>query len=199
MLQSVEELRCDAVADRLEALVDGDLEQGEEALMRRHLDRCAACRDDLRAAVEVRDALRAMPVFVPARSVCRPLLAAAASSGGSVRRFAAVSARRNFGLAAAAAAAVLTIALLSRHASPPAVHDSSGSAARAAAEAKYAVALLADVGRIAEQRLEQQLVDSQSLAKTVRGVSVPLRWLRRAQTVGLKTRSDDRADHPGGA
>lgn len=198
MLQSVEELCCQAVSDRLEALVDGDLDPGAEVLVRRHLERCDDCRREWQRALDIRDALRAMPVFEPPRSVCAPLLAETegSSSSGAGR---VVATRRKLWLATvAAAAAVLIVALVPRHTTRPARYEASGSAVQAAAEAKFAVALVADVGRLGRQRLEQQLLESGSLATTVRGVSLPLRWLTRSEDAGFDSTADVRTKQPGG-
>ena len=52
------ELQCTWVRERIDPWLDGDLGGGDESLIRRHLDDCAACREELRLARDLRRALR---------------------------------------------------------------------------------------------------------------------------------------------
>jgi len=52
------ELSCTAIRDRIDPWLDGDLDARTEAGVRRHLDDCAACREELRLAQSLRQALR---------------------------------------------------------------------------------------------------------------------------------------------
>jgi anti-sigma factor RsiW len=55
------DLRVGHPDDELSALLDGELDADAEAAVRRHLDRCEACRRELDDVAAVRGALRAMP------------------------------------------------------------------------------------------------------------------------------------------
>ncbi len=52
------ELPCASVRDRIDPWLDGDLDPRDEIRVRRHLDDCAACREELRLARNLRQALR---------------------------------------------------------------------------------------------------------------------------------------------
>lgn len=52
------ELSCASVRDRIDPWLDGDLDGRNEALVRVHLDDCAACREELRLARKLRHALK---------------------------------------------------------------------------------------------------------------------------------------------
>ena len=57
------DLNCTTVRDRIDAFVDGELEPGERSALETHCTHCESCARELRVAVDIRDALRALPVL----------------------------------------------------------------------------------------------------------------------------------------
>ena len=58
-------MNCSDAAERITALVDGELPPAERAEVERHLEGCAACRDARSAEEAVAARLRAVPRPVP--------------------------------------------------------------------------------------------------------------------------------------
>ena len=63
MSQRVDLERCAEFRDRLDAWIDGDLDETQAAAMRAHVDGCESCRRERQLAEEVVAELRAMPEF----------------------------------------------------------------------------------------------------------------------------------------
>ncbi|MBD3337031.1 MAG: hypothetical protein GF355_16070 [Candidatus Eisenbacteria bacterium] len=51
-------MECDALRERLQAYVDGELESAEAGTIRRHLEACPSCRRERAALLEMRSAAR---------------------------------------------------------------------------------------------------------------------------------------------
>ena len=63
------DFNCTTIRDRIDAFVDGELEPGERRALETHCAHCESCARELRAAVDIRDALRALPVLTVPRRV----------------------------------------------------------------------------------------------------------------------------------
>jgi len=62
MIGSFSPRGCDLARAQVSALLDGELSELEEAVLRLHLDGCAACRTFHAGAVSIRGSLRAAPL-----------------------------------------------------------------------------------------------------------------------------------------
>lgn len=179
MSQRAEHRDCCAVRDRLDAVLDGELDPRETGRLLRHLEACAPCSAELRRAEELREELRAMPVFHVPDRVARAVAAATAMPDG-VRPDSRTSARRWMPVAAAVAAAVLVAALVGpRRSGVNSVAPEDAAAREAAAEARLAVHLLVGATRHAERRARARVLDG-AVAPTAQRVSASLWWLRDA-------------------
>jgi len=147
----LEELGCDAVQERLEALVEGDLGPAEREVVESHCRLCAACGLERVRAEALRSALRDLPVLDPPSELLDRVRQAAAAEA----RF---RWRPEWSAAAVAVAAAMLLAVgvaLMRPAvglvPGPQVH-------RARAEARYAFAVVADACRRAGTLTRREVV-----------------------------------------
>jgi anti-sigma factor RsiW len=136
-----EDLRCDDVRDRLEALVDGELGSAERDAVEAHCGFCAACGRERARAEALRGALRGLPELEPPAGLLERVRAAATGEPAPQwRRWW----RARPALAAAAVVLVAAGAVLIRATVRPAPEP---HLIRARAEARYAFALVADTCR----------------------------------------------------
>ncbi|HEX2040182.1 MAG TPA: zf-HC2 domain-containing protein [Acidimicrobiales bacterium] len=77
------------LGDAISALLDGELSAEEEAVVRAHLDECAACREELAAVERVRRLVRGLPV-VERRARRRGPSRVAAVAAGAVAAAASI-------------------------------------------------------------------------------------------------------------
>ncbi|MCW8984003.1 MAG: anti-sigma factor, partial [Thermoanaerobaculales bacterium] len=128
---------CADVLERLEAWIDGDLDDGEAAAVKAHIDRCESCRAEQQLAEAVVVELRALPEFdVPesvlqaVRTRIRPTPVARLHAFIEASRFRPVLAL------AAVAAVVLGVLVLSPPPRPTEPQYSDQEVARAVAETR---------------------------------------------------------------
>jgi anti-sigma factor (TIGR02949 family) len=155
-------MACADVLELLEAHLDGDLSRDEAAAVSAHIKGCAGCAREEALADAVRAQLRELPEFDTP-----PRLRAAVR--WAVGREAPASRRRLRPLLAAAAAVTLAIAIgavwWQRSQTRPSLDDPE--IARATAEARYALALVGEVGRRAAI---EELLGERVVSPTVRGI-----------------------------
>lgn len=146
-----EELCCDDVRERLEALVDGELGSAERSAAEAHCASCAVCCRELARARALRSALRELPELDPPADLLGRVREAAAAEALLRRR------RRRAWPALAAAAVVLLAAgaVLVRTTVRPAPGP---ELVRARAEARYAFAVVADACRQAGGRTRREVL-----------------------------------------
>lgn len=192
MLQSADGLSCADVRERLEALIEGDLDALEADSMAAHLNRCGYCRDEQRRAIEVRSALRALPVFDPPPRVAAAVMAAVRGDAGTKRNGLPVWLRARPALVAAVLAAALLVIVIGPFREPPRPEPVPANALRAVAETKLALAVLADVTRRSEGRVRERLAGGTAAQTTVGGLSRSLKWIWRS---GAAASAPDSKDH----
>ncbi len=177
---------CDRVHQHLEALVDGELEQPQEAAIRRHLATCAPCRLAHAEAVQIALSLRNLPELTCPPRVTRAVLAQATAEAtaqsstppSAVRNFPArslapatprrLARRRSAAWRPALAAALVTAAVgatlffQSRTPAPApgttTVQMSEREVAEAEIKLKLALAYLSEVGREAGFTVRDEMV-----------------------------------------
>lgn len=152
-----EELRCEEVLDLLEPWLDGDLPPDEEARVRVHLDSCPSCTAELALARAIQSELRSLPL-----PDCPPevLERVRRARGGEVIPFGQPERRTSRPFRAALAAAMLAAAVgASVFFLPPFRNEEPDSeeVARAAEEARYALAYIGQVSRRAGLTLRDHL------------------------------------------
>jgi len=167
-----EALTCAEVLGQLEPFADGELDRGESAAVERHLASCESCSRELELAFEVTRRLRAMP------RLCAPERVLQSVRRETTARPAWRRAREPLGALAArpmlaAAAATVLLGLLlgtvlwrSHTGSVP----GDEAVARATAEARLALAVVATISRNAALDLGSQLIGSRVVTPTIRQI-----------------------------
>ncbi|MCU0234763.1 MAG: zf-HC2 domain-containing protein, partial [Thermoanaerobaculales bacterium] len=179
MLRPADSVDCAEVLDRLEALLDAEVDPGAAAELQAHLERCPSCREEWRRAGEIRAALRSLPRFEAPPRVGAALAAAAAGVCPRRERRSLMRARPAMIAAALAAAAALVVWLAPVLRAPrPAV--SAAEARAAAGEARLALGVLATVAQRTQGRVHERVLGESGLGTTLRSVSRSLRWAREA-------------------
>jgi len=102
---------ADHPGDALSALVDGELEPGEEAAVRAHVAACPACADELEGIRRSRRVVRLLPAMDVPDDVTARLLAVDDGRGGR-SAVSALRPRRRLAAAVAVAASVAALALV---------------------------------------------------------------------------------------
>lgn len=189
MSQSADLDCCSDVLERLDAWIDGDLDDGASAAVRAHIDRCQSCRAEQQLAEVVLAELRSMPEFdVPERvlqTVRNTTRSAHENRPGNF--FGSFRFRPAPALAAVASVVVMVLVLSPwRRASEPQYTDQE--VARAVAETRLALAFVGNAAQRAEIRVKARVLDQGAAAQTVRGVR------RSLQVIGEV--GADRADLP---
>lgn len=177
MPQPFEPLTCDQACDRLEAWIDGDLDQQAAGEVRRHVDGCPSCRRELELAEEVRATLRDLSGFeLPARVLQAVRSATVAQPAPAAKWWT----RPVAAVAAVAAAGLIALVLApERKTSPP--QTDAAEVERVTAETRLALAYLGSVARRAEARVKSSVVEDRAVVATLNGVSTSLRWARRSE------------------
>jgi len=180
MPRSADELRCDAVLDRLEAYLDDELDGETGTRVRDHLERCPACADEAAAARGVLAELRALPEYdLPPAIVER----VRARVGGTARgRMSSAVIDRRMRWFPAAAAALIVIGALSLVRPQP---DRPGDEAlRAAADVRIALRTLGGITRRARSAVVDEVIDQRVAPAAARGLVRPLRRWSHGQPSG---------------
>lgn len=136
-----ETLSCDRASGLVEACVDGDLPPAERALIADHAAACPACAEQIALAERIRAQLRRLP-----RQDAPPrVIASIKARARTERPAAAVDPRWRRPLWAALAAAVLLVAVAVSLLTPDRHAPSDAELIRAADEARYALARVAQL------------------------------------------------------
>ncbi|MEE4273091.1 MAG: zf-HC2 domain-containing protein [Thermoanaerobaculales bacterium] len=181
MSRSDEPMTCDDVTRRIEAYTDGDLDESTVRDIRRHLDACADCAEQLDLARTLTAELRAMPKLDPPAGLLDDVRAAAGIPG-SPRSVAGHNRRFRPWLAVAAAFAIaIAGALLAHHQHQ---RTAKAEALRAAAEVRLALACVGDITRRADRSARRQVISERLLPVISR-------------SFGLTPRTQSRGAEPG--
>lgn len=164
--------RCSEVLDRLDAWIDGDLDEPEAAGIAAHVDRCHPCQTAKREAEELISALRSLPEFeIPDRvlqSVHDRATPGLVSRLGEALRG---SILRPVPALAAVATVILAIAVLSPWRSLTTPEYTDHEITRAAEETRLALALVGSVARRGEASIADKVLRDGVAAETVRGIN----------------------------
>lgn len=192
MSQRVESGRCAEVLDRLEAWIDGDLDEREGAEMRSHVDDCESCRRERQLAEELAAELRALPEFeIPERVVRAVHRKTSLGVMEKLRSIFEDAVRRPFPAMAAVAAVLVALVVISPWTRRSEPEYSEQEIVRAASELRLAFAYVGDITRRAEVRVKERVIDDGVAAQTMRGVR------RSFQIIGgVGTRSTSPAATP---
>jgi anti-sigma factor RsiW len=172
---------CADVLERLEAWIDGELDESEAAAVKAHVDLCEACRAEWRLAEAVVAELRALPEF----DVPETVLQAVRSKIGPtlrerLRAFIEVPRIRPVPAFAAVAAVVVVVLVLSPSLRPPERRYTDQEVARAVVETQLALAYVARIAHRAELRVKERVINEGAAAQTVRGVRRSLQVIGEA-------------------
>jgi anti-sigma factor RsiW len=173
MSRRFEIMGCDAVDERLEALVDDDLDPRERAAVENHLRRCPRCAGEHRLAVGLLAELRAFPRPDAPASVISGIHRAVGAEpgtgafGGSHR-----ASWRPPAMAAAAAVVMCAVLLggwwqLNRNTATP----SDAEIAAATREAKFALAL---IGAVTTDAAGDGVLNRRVLSPALKGIARPI-------------------------
>jgi anti-sigma factor RsiW len=179
MPQRAEARPCEWVLERLEAWVDGDLNEAGHASVMTHVESCESCQRERFLAEEVAAELRALPEFELPDAVVRAV-DRRTRPGVVESLFTSLNGvcRRPFPVMTALAAVVAMIVILS-----PWPNNSSGpeyseqEITRAAHEVRLAFAYVGAITKRAEVRVTERVLDHDVAAKTVRGVRKSLQFI----------------------
>jgi len=162
---------CADVLERLDAWIDGDLDDAEAAAVEEHVDRCESCQAEQQLAMAVVAELRSMPEFdVPARvmkTVKRETLPTL------VERFRAFFEDHRIRPApafAVIAAVILIVLVVTPWRRPAEPQYTDQEIARAVADTRLALAYVGSIAQRAEVRVKERILDEGVAAQTVRGV-----------------------------
>jgi anti-sigma factor RsiW len=161
---------CADVLERLDAWIDGDLDDAEAAAVKEHVDRCKSCQAEQQLAMAVVAEFRSMPEFdVPAgvmqtvKRETRPTLVERFRAFLEDHRIHPVPA---FAVIAAVILIVLVVSPWRRPAEP---QYTDQEVARAVAETRLALAYVGSIAQRAELRVKERILDEGAAAQTVRG------------------------------
>ena len=171
MSQRVDSDGCAEVLDRLDAWIDGDVDESEAVAMQAHVDDCEACQRERRLAEELVAELRAMPRFeVPERVLRAVDRQTRTGVAEKLHSFFEAIVRRPLP-AMAAVAAVLVVAVVMTPWNRSSVPEySEQEISRAADDLRLAFAYVGDVTRRAEVRVKDRVLDEGVAAQTLRSV-----------------------------
>jgi anti-sigma factor RsiW len=136
---------CREIELELVAYSSGELDPTERDMVRRHLDDCSACREELGREMEIRQALGTLPIHAAPADLENRIKAATVQPAAGWAR---IGNRRRFTAALALAAASLAIALLVPALRPAQVPNQDWTEAEIAAarqEVMYTLSLAAKV------------------------------------------------------
>ncbi len=173
----VDSVSCIEIIKVIESLIDGELGATETAAVEAHLESCADCAAERRHSEEIRAQLRALPMLDLPETLLSEVERATRNDAPSVSgRFVTGGLFRHgpkIAVAVAAAVLLLVVSLWNRAPQPTV---SQMEAERAAAEARLALAYVADMTRRAERVARARVIEDDAVATTIRSVSRSLQW-----------------------
>ena len=173
--------QCADVLERLDAWIDGDLDDAEAAAVKAHVDQCESCQAEQQLAETVVAELRALPEFdVPERVLQTVRKKALSTFAERLRAFFDDLVSRPVPALAAVAAVVLIFLVLSPWSRPIEPQYTDQEVARAAAETRLALAYVGSIAQRAELRVKERVLDQGAAAQTVRGVRRSLQVIGEA-------------------
>lgn len=162
---------CADVLERLEAWIDGDLDDGAAAAVKAHVDRCESCRAEQELAKTVVAELRALPEFdLPERVLQAVREKTRSKLAEGLREFFGGFLSRPVPAFAAVVAVVLMVLVLSPARRPTEPQYTDQEVARAVAETRLALAYVGSIAQRAELRVKDRVLNEGAAARTVRGV-----------------------------
>ena len=171
MSQRVDSDRCAEVLDRLDAWIDGDVDESEAATMQAHVDDCEACQRERRLAEELVAELRAMPRFeVPERVLRAVDRRTRPGVVEKIHSFLEGIVRRPLPAMAAVAAVLVAVVVMTPWNRSSVPEYSEQEISRAADDLRLAFAYVGDVTRRAEVRVKERVFDEGVAAQTLRSV-----------------------------
>jgi anti-sigma factor RsiW len=179
MSPTVEDMLCDRVLDRMEAFIDDDVTADESAAIKRHLDHCDACAEELEHALETLAALRALPELdVPDRVIedARAAIRRQGPAGNNNQR--ANMRRRWLAAAAAIVIGIIGTTAVVRDRTEP----TDPEALRAAAEVQFALATIGEISERANRMVQTKVIDHGPIPQSFRGLARSLGPLTLLQT-----------------
>jgi anti-sigma factor RsiW len=172
---------CADVLERLEAWIDGDLDDGAAAAVKAHVDRCESCQAEQELAETVVAELRALPEFdVPERVLQAVREKIRQTLGERFREFFGEILSRPAPALAAVAAVVLIVLILSPSPRPTEPQYTDQEVARAVAETRLALAYVGSIAQRAELSVKNRVLNEGAAARTVRGVRRSLQVIGEA-------------------
>jgi anti-sigma factor RsiW len=163
--------QCADVLERLDAWIDGDLDDAEAAAVKAHVDQCESCQAEQQLAETVVAELRALPEFdVPERVLQTVRKKTLSTFAERLRAFFDDLVSRPVPALAVVAAVVLVFLVLSPWSRPTEPEYTDQEVARAAAETRLALAYVGRIAQRAELRVKERVLDQGAAAQTVRGV-----------------------------
>lgn len=176
------ELECCAdVLERLDAWIDGDLDETCSAAVKAHIDQCESCRAEQQLAELVLAELRSMPEFdIPERVVQTVQEKTRPAHGNAPDFFFQLIKIRPAPALAAAAAFVVMVLVLAPWRKPPEPQFTDQEIAQAVADTKLALAYVGSIAQRAELRVKERVLEEGAAAQTVSGVRRSLRVIGEA-------------------
>jgi anti-sigma factor (TIGR02949 family) len=161
-------LSCAEALDLLEPYLDGDLPPGEADRVRRHLDGCPACAEELSLAARIQSELRALP-----RPDCPPeVIERVRRAGrGEVVPFPSRERAPRWRIAAAAALVTLAVGGGSLFVHLQRVQRQQEQVAEATREARLALAYFGKVTRKAGLDVRDEVLEKRLVIPVARSVS----------------------------
>jgi anti-sigma factor RsiW len=187
MPQRAEAQPCGWVLERLEAWIDGDLNETEHASVTAHIEGCESCQRERLLAEEVVAELHALPEFELPEAVIRAVDRRTRPGAvevllsyldGVLRRPLPVM------VALAAVAAMIVVVSPWRIVSGP--EYSEQEIARATNELRMAFAYVGAITNRAELRVTERVLDQNVAAKTVRSVRKSLQLIGETGTAAME-------------
>lgn len=171
MSQRADSRSCSDVLERLDAWIDGDLDDAEAAAIKGHVDQCESCRAEQLLAETVVAELRALPRFdVPERVLQAVRRETRPSLVERIRAFLEEYGIRPVPAFAVVAAVVLMVLVISPWRRTTEPQYTEQEIARAAAETRLALAYVGKIAHRAELRVKERVLDEGAAAQTMRGV-----------------------------
>jgi len=181
MSLSDEPMTCAEVTRRIEAFSDGDLEETTVRGIRRHLDVCPTCAEQVELARTLTAELRSMPKLDPPAGLLDDVRSAAGIPG-SPRAVTGPDRRSRRWLAVAAAFAIAIAGALLVHQQHH--RTAEAEALRAAAEVRLALACFGDITRRADRSARRQVIDENLLPVISRSFGLTERNHSRSAETG---------------
>jgi len=165
-------MTCEAVTKDLEPYLAAELAPDDESRLARHLTGCSSCAAEAGLAERVAVELAALPAFDAPPELIERIKAAARSEQAPVVVLASRRPRPLVRMTAVAAALLAALAIgwwqMDRSHQP-----SAAEVAAAEQEARYALALVARIGRRASAEVRQEVFVERVVAPVLRGMGRP--------------------------